>query len=186
MLLYFVNIIKFKFVDELIAWQSIYFNVSTNHLLINHVNISITPYTAGIDSLRIYKSDEANLIFSTFNSTNGVLTIRHESLYTLPSTAYLSLLDSVQYKMQYLDQYPTRCMDYYRYGQRIYITMTAVDGQNRVSNKMTVPLSIVTAAVIYNEFNTKKFRDIDATIEYQLKVPNAAQNITYNVASVSD
>ena len=64
--------------------------------------------------------------------------------------------------------------------------MTAVDGQNRVSNKMTVPLSIVTAAVIYNEFNTKKFRDIDATIEYQLKVPNAAQNITYNVASVSD
>ena len=157
-----------------------------NHFLIKYVNVSIAPYTEGIDSLRLYKSDVNDHIFSVFNSTTGVLTMHHEAVATLPVNTYLTLMNSVQYKMENLDQYPTRCMDYYRYGQKIYITMTAVDAMGRVSNKMTVPITIVTAAIIYDEYNTKRIRDVDAKIAYQLTVPNVVQNSTYNIAELSD
>lgn len=87
---------KFLFLLTCVAWQTVYLDVKMEHFLLQHINITISPYEEGIDYLRLLQADHDKYIF-TSTYLAGNLNIRHYGGGTFWYTDFLPIANQIQY-----------------------------------------------------------------------------------------
>lgn len=171
-----------------VAFQTIYFALTMNHFVIQNMTVTVEPFNALDDYLRLRLADHERNIF-THSFSNGKLNIvRMAPVNPILKrvTDWLPLGERIQYKLL-KNKSPSRCMDLFQNDTIKMLSLSFTDIEGTQSNTVTSYVKIMTAAISYtdNSGGSVIISDRDNSVAYEAVNPDNVggatnMNITYS------